>query len=102
MGKGKASRERKDMESADVSTIAAGVAAVLTISLEVMALIGSAVWVVSKIQATTLKLTSEISHLSDTVRGLHEDISRLYDDLGKMQTKIAVIENRDCGKQPMK
>lgn len=84
------------MEIDTMTAVVSTLAAASMVTLEVIVLVVSAVWVVGKIQATTATLSSEIGHLSDSVRDLHEDLTNVHNDLSEIQTKVAVLESREC------
>lgn len=80
----------------DPMTIIGAVAAIVTIGVEVMALVSGAVWVVQKVQLTTATLTAEISHLATAVDKLHLTTTEMHDDVSDIQSRVAVLEAKRC------
>ena len=84
------------MEIDTMTAIVSTLAAACMVTLEVIVLIISAVWMVGKIQATTARLSTEIGHLADSVKVLHEDMTSIHDDVSDIQSRVAVLESKRC------
>jgi len=67
--------------------------AAITVTLEVVVLVVSAIWMVGKIQAVTVRLSTEIGHLADSVKTLHQDMTSIHADVSDIKSRIAVLES---------
>lgn len=59
---------------------------------ELAGLIGTAVWAVSKIQATTKQLASSMEHLTKSVDKLDSRMENVRSDLWNMNSRISRLE----------
>jgi len=81
------------MDFEAVTGIATAGAALVAVALEILVVVGGAMWVVHRLQITTAKLSTEIEHLADAVSNLHTDLSSIHGEISEIHQRLAVLES---------
>ncbi len=78
----------------DTATMLTAAMTVVAVGLEIICVVCGGLWAVSRIQMTTTKLTTEISHLANAISDLKTNVNAVQEEITEIKQQVIVLETK--------